>query len=98
VRAEIVNRLGQPVRAANVPAYLGLASCARPGAQHGQAVINQAPIGLTRVEALTNAAGVAIFGIRSPVARQSPRLVRGLSGHWPNVTWLIGTAIRRCSR
>jgi uncharacterized membrane protein len=72
VRAEIVNRLDQPVRVAHVPIYLGQVIYAQRGLQFGQAVINQGLPGQTPVEALTNAEGVATFTIRSPVAGSDP--------------------------
>ena len=40
VHAEIVNRLDQPVRAANVPVYLGQVIYAQGGTQISQAFIN----------------------------------------------------------
>jgi uncharacterized membrane protein len=72
VRAEIVNRLGGRIRAGNVPVYLGQVIYAQRGLQFSQAVINQGLPGQTPVEALTNAAGVASFAIRSPVAGSDP--------------------------
>jgi len=72
VRAEIVNRLDQPVRNANVPVYLGQVIYAQRGLQYSQAFINQGLGGQTPVEALTNAAGVATFTIHSPVAGTDP--------------------------
>ena len=72
VQAEIVNRLDQPVRNANVPVYLGQVIYAQRGLQYSQAFINQGLGGQTPVEALTNAAGVATFTIHSPVAGSDP--------------------------
>jgi len=72
VQAEIVNRLDQPVRYANVPVYLGQVIYAQRGLQYSQAFINQGLGGQTPVEALTNAAGVATFTIHSPVAGRDP--------------------------
>ena len=72
VQAEIVNRLDQPVRNANVPVYLGQVTYAQRGLQYSQAFINQGLGGQTPVEALTNAAGVATFTIHSPVAGSDP--------------------------
>jgi hypothetical protein len=67
VQAEIVNRLDQPVQAANVPVYLGQVIYAQRGLQFSQAIINGSNPGATPVEAFTNAQGVATFTIRSPV-------------------------------
>ena len=72
VQAEIVNRLDQPVRNANVPVYLGQVTYAQRGLQYSLAFINQGLGGQTPVEALTNAAGVATFTIHSPVAGSDP--------------------------
>jgi uncharacterized membrane protein len=72
VHAEILNRLDARIRVANVPVYLGQVIYAQHGLQYGQAVINQGQPGETPVEALTNAAGVATFTIRSPVPSSDP--------------------------
>jgi uncharacterized membrane protein len=72
VHAEILNRLDQRIRVANVPVYLGQVIYAQRGLQFSQAVINQGQPGQTPVEALTNAAGVATFTIHSPVANSDP--------------------------
>ena len=72
VQAEVVNRLDQPVRNANLPVYLGQVIYAQRGLQYSQAFINQGLGGQTPVEALTNAAGVATFTIHSPVAGSDP--------------------------
>jgi len=72
VRAEIVNRLDAPVRAANVPVYLGQVIYAQRGLQFSQAVINQGQQGETPVQALTNADGVASFTIHSPAGGANP--------------------------
>ena len=72
VRAQIVNRLDQPMRVANVPVYLGQVIYDQRGLQFSQAVINQAQPGATPVEALTNRDGVATFTIHSPMAGQDP--------------------------
>jgi len=72
VRAEIVNRLDQQVRAAKVPVYLGQVIYAQQGLQYSQAFINQGLEGETPVETLTNANGVATFTIRSPVGGSDP--------------------------
>ena len=72
VRAEIVNRLDQPVRNAGVPVYLGQVIYAQQGLQYSQAYINNGLEGQTPVEALTSDAGVATFRIRSPVGGSAP--------------------------
>ena len=72
VRAEIVDRLDQPVRAANVPVYLGQVIYAQDGTQTSQAFINKSYEGATPVQALTNAQGVAVFTIRSTTANSDP--------------------------
>jgi uncharacterized membrane protein len=72
VRAEIVNRLDQPMRAAGVPVYLGQVIYAERGLEFSQAVINHGQPGQTPVEALTNSRGVATFTIRSPVGGGDP--------------------------
>ena len=64
VHAEIVNRLDQPVRVANVPVYLGQVIYAQGGTLFSQAFINKGYGGQTPVPALTNAQGVATFTIR----------------------------------
>ena len=72
IRAEIVNRLDQPVAAAAVPVYLGQIIYAQQGLQYAQAFINNGLEGQTPVEALTDKQGVATFKIRSPVAGSDP--------------------------
>lgn len=72
VRAEIVNRLGQQVRIADEPVYLGQVIYAQQGLRYSQAVINRGLAGQTPVEALTNDAGVATFVIHSPVGGSDP--------------------------
>jgi uncharacterized membrane protein len=72
VHAEIVNRLDQPVRAANVPVYLGQVIYAQGGTQISQAFINTGNGGQTPVSALTNARGIATFTIKSPLASDDP--------------------------
>jgi len=72
VRAEIVNRLDQPVQAADVPVYLGQVIYAQQGLQYSQAFINDGLEGQTPVEALTNKAGAATFRIQSPVGGTDP--------------------------
>jgi uncharacterized membrane protein len=72
VRAEIVNRLDEPVRVAGEPVYLGQVIYAQQGLRYSEAVINHGLAGQTPVEALTSAAGVATFTIRSPVGGSNP--------------------------
>ena len=76
VRAEIVNRLDQPIRAANIPVYLGQVIYAQGGTQTSEAIINNGAEpgneGQTPVHALTNAQGVAVFTIRSTVVNHDP--------------------------
>ncbi|HWG63603.1 MAG TPA: hypothetical protein VG253_18075 [Streptosporangiaceae bacterium] len=72
VRAEIVNRLDQPMHVAHVPVYLGQVIYAQRGLQFSQAIINQAPPGQTPVLALTNGQGVATFTIRSLAGGPNP--------------------------
>ena len=76
VRAEIVNRLDQPIRVAHLPVYLGQVIYAQAGLQYSEARINGSPEGQTPVEASTDSAGVARFTISSPVGRHQPRLLR----------------------
>ncbi|HEV3383150.1 MAG TPA: hypothetical protein VG142_19465, partial [Trebonia sp.] len=72
VQAEVVDRLDQPVRVADVPVYLGQVIYAQQGLQYSQAYINNGLAGQTPVEALTNNAGIATFSIRSPVSGEDP--------------------------
>ena len=72
VHAEIVNRLDQPVRAANVPVYLGQVIYAQGGTQISQAFINKGYGGQTPVSALTNAQGVATFTIKLTLVPHDP--------------------------
>jgi hypothetical protein len=72
VHAEVVNRLDQPVRAANVPVYLGQVIYGQGGTQISQAFINKGYGGQTPVSALTNAQGIATFTIRSPETPHTP--------------------------
>ena len=72
VHAEIVNRLDEPMRVANVPVYLGQVIYAQRGLQFSEAVVNQGLPGQTPVEANTNRAGVATFVIHSPVGGSQP--------------------------
>jgi uncharacterized membrane protein len=72
VYAEVVNRLNQQVRVANVPIYLGQVIYDQQGLEYSQAVINHGLPGQTPVEALTDKEGVATFTIRSPVSGADP--------------------------
>jgi uncharacterized membrane protein len=72
VRAEIVSRLNEPMRVANVPVYLGQVIYAQRGLQFSQAIINQGQPGQTPVEALTNSDGVATFTIHSLAGDTNP--------------------------
>jgi uncharacterized membrane protein len=72
VRASLVDRLDRPVRAAEVPVYLGQVIYAQRGLQFSQALINQGQPGQTPVQALTDAGGVATFTIHSPVGGSNP--------------------------
>ena len=74
VHAEIVNRLDQPVRAANVPVWLGQVIYAQGGTIPSEATINKGYGGQTPVPALTNAQGIATFTIRlsSPTVPHAP--------------------------
>jgi uncharacterized membrane protein len=72
VQAQIVNRLDQQVRVANVPVYLGQVIYGQQGLRFSQAYVNSGAEGQTPVEALTNADGVASFTISSPVAGSDP--------------------------
>ncbi len=72
VHAEIVNRLDQPVRAANVPVYLGQVIYEQGGTRISEAYINKGNRGQTPVLALTNAQGVATFTIHSPLTYHAP--------------------------
>ena len=72
VRAEIVNRLNEPMPVANVPVYLGQVIYAQRGLQYSQALVNQGLPGETPVRALTNSSGVATFTIHSPVGGSNP--------------------------
>jgi hypothetical protein len=74
VHAEIVNRLDQPVRAANVPVWLGQVIYAQGGTIPSEATINKGYGGQTPIHALTNAQGIATFTIRlsSPTVPHAP--------------------------
>ena len=72
VHAEIVNRLDQPVRVANVPVYLGQVIYAQGGTLFSQAFINKGYGGQTPVPALTNAQGIATFTIKSTLVPHDP--------------------------
>ena len=64
LRAEILNKLDQPVHVAGIPIYLGQVIYAQRGLQYGQAIINGGSAGETPVSANTNARGQAQFIIR----------------------------------
>jgi uncharacterized membrane protein len=86
VRAEIVNRLDQPMRIARLPVYLGQVIYAQRGLQFSEAIINGSPEGQTPVAARTNVNGVATFSISSPVGGSNPdyfeaNLVQPSSGY-----------------
>ena len=66
MRAQIVNRLDQPMRVSHVPVYLGQVTYTQHGQEFSEAVINQGLPGQTPVQALTNSDGVAVFTIHSP--------------------------------
>jgi hypothetical protein len=72
IRAEIVNRLDQPMRVVNVPVYLGQVIYGQRGLQFGETIINRGLPGATPVAAFTNAAGVATFRIHSSFAATEP--------------------------
>ncbi len=74
VKAEILNRLDQPVRAANVPVYLGQVIYGQGGTVTSEAYINNGTYGVTPVHALTNAHGIATFRItlRSVLPQHDP--------------------------
>jgi hypothetical protein len=72
VHAEIVNRLDQPVRAANVPVWLGQVIYGQAGTVPSEVFINKGYGGQTPIPALTNAQGIATFTLRSPVAPHAP--------------------------
>jgi hypothetical protein len=72
VHAEIVNRLDQQIRVADVPVYLGQVIYAQAALQFSEAYINNGLAGQTPVEALTGADGEATFTIRSPVGGSDP--------------------------
>jgi uncharacterized membrane protein len=72
VRAQVVNRLNQPMRVAHLPVYLGQVIYAERGLQFSEAVINNSPQGQTPVQATTNSSGVASFTISSPVSGSNP--------------------------
>ena len=63
VHAEIVNRLDQRIRAANVPVYLGQVIYGQDGTQNSEAYINTGYSGQTPVGALTDGDGIATFRI-----------------------------------
>ncbi len=100
VHAEIVNRLDQPMRVANVPVYLGQVIYSQDGQQFSQAVINNGYRGQTPVEAQTNAQGVATFTITSPVQTSDPvyfeaNLVRSASSYPYGYSPILAVRFRR---
>lgn len=72
LQAEIVNRLNGPIRAKNVPVYLGQVIYAQSGLQFSQAVINRGQPGQTPIRAFTNSQGVATFTIHSLAGGTDP--------------------------
>ncbi|MCY0878156.1 MAG: hypothetical protein OWU84_04360 [Firmicutes bacterium] len=64
LRAQILNRLDQPVHVSGIPIYLGQIIYAQRGLQYGEAIINGSYPGETPVAATTNADGQATFTIR----------------------------------
>jgi uncharacterized membrane protein len=74
VHAQIVDRLDQPVRAANVPVYLGQVIYGQGGTVNSEAFVNSGYSGQTPVHALTNARGIATFRIilRSRLPANNP--------------------------
>jgi uncharacterized membrane protein len=74
VHAEIVNRLDQRIRVADVPVYLGQVIYAQGGTINSEAYINKGYSGQTPVSALTNAQGVATFRVtnRSALPNHNP--------------------------
>jgi uncharacterized membrane protein len=72
VKAQIVNRLDQPVAAPGVRIYLGQIIYAQQGLQYSEAFINNGLEGQTPVAALTNKQGAATFRIRCPQGGSDP--------------------------
>jgi hypothetical protein len=72
IRAQIVNRLDDPVRVAKVPVYLGQVIYAQRGLEFSQAVVNGGLPGRTPVRAVTSDDGEATFTVRSPVGGGNP--------------------------
>lgn len=64
VTAQILNRLDQPVRVADIPIYLGQIIYAQQGLQYGEAIINGGYPGQTPMMATTNGQGQATFTLR----------------------------------
>ena len=100
VRAEIVNRLDQPMRVANVPVYLGQVIYSQTGQQFSQAIINNGNLGETPVEAETNEQGVATFTVRSPVVPHDPvyfeaNLVKSSSAYPYGYSPILAVRFRR---
>ena len=104
IRAEIVNRLDQPVHVADVPVYLGQVIYSQGGTDFSQAVINSNAIGRTPVEATTNPQGVARFAVHLPRSRVlTPRdptyfeanLVKPSSGYPYGYSPILAVRFRR---
>jgi hypothetical protein len=72
VKAEILNRMDQPVHIGDIPIYMGQIIYAQQGLQYGEAVINNSYPGQTPVTARTNAHGVATFTIRDVKHESNP--------------------------
>jgi len=72
VRAQIVNRLDQPMHISNVPVYLGQVIYTQHGQEFSEAVVNQGQPGQTPVQALTDSHGVAVFTIHSSYPTREP--------------------------
>lgn len=64
LRAQILNRMDQPVHVSGTPIYLGQIVYAQRGLQYGEAIINGSNAGATPVSATTNAQGQAQFVVR----------------------------------
>lgn len=72
IRAQIVNRLDQPMHVANVPVFLGQVTYTQHGVVFSEATVNGAAPGRTPVQARTNGRGVAVFGIRDSFPTSEP--------------------------
>jgi uncharacterized membrane protein len=100
VRAQIVNRLDEPMHVAHVPVYLGQVIYGQRGLQFSQALINQGLPGQTPVEALTSSRGVARFAIHSPVGEHNPvyfeaNLVKAISAYPYGYSPILSVKFRR---